>query len=504
MVQMRGIVKKFDDLVANNQIDLQVETGEIHALLGENGAGKTTLMNVLYGLLQADEGTIEIEGRLVKFAGPGDAISAGIGMVHQHPLLVERLTVVENLFLGGVGNGTVKGLRQAIEAIEKRYPLNVDPEAVVEDLPMSQRQRVEIIRCLARGIKVLVLDEPTAVLTVDEVDDLFDEMRLIVEAGNSVIFISHKLSEVGHICDRVTVLRGGSKVGTYLTADTDATALAHAMVGEKVVAAHREGIKQVGAPRLSLRACSVHSKGERPLLDKVDLDIREGEIVGVAGVEGNGQKPMAALAQGMYAPTSGEILLDGDPLPPLSEWRDRSVGIGRIPEDRRREGLTMDATLWENLLTGPQAPEVGRIFSKRKMVEHARGALEEFGVSPPDPFVTAEQLSGGNQQKVVLARELWSNPGVVVAVNPTRGLDLRAQHEIHKRFLNLREQGVAVLMISTDLDEITAISDRIAVLYEGNLKGPFLADLIDRNQIGLLMAGIECDPPVPSGGEGLL
>lgn len=504
LVSMKGIVKEFGDLVATNHVDFEVEAGEVHALLGENGAGKTTLMNILYGLVKPDSGSITVDGTPVELNGPSDAIDAGVGMVHQHPLLVDRLSVVENLFLGGVGNGSERGMRKAIEEVEARFPLNVDPSELIEELPMSQRQRIEIIRCLSRGVRVLVLDEPTAVLTVDEVEDLFAEMDLLTAAGHSVIFISHKLSEVARIADRVTVLRGGTKVGTYLTKDSDSSVLAHAMVGEKVVAAKRQGVQGTGEPRLSLRACSFQSGAELAELDAVDLDVREGEIVGIAGVEGNGQRPLAALAQGVHPPTEGEILLDGEPLPPLAEWRDRAIGIGRIPEDRRREGLTLNATLWENLLTGPQAPKMGQFFNKRKVVKRARVALEEFGVSPPDPFLTAGQLSGGNQQKVIIARELWSNPGVVVAVNPTRGLDLRAQREIHQRFLDLRDEGVAVLLISTDLDEITAISDRIGVLYGGSLSGPYLADLVERDQIGLLMAGIECDPPIPSGGEGLL
>ena len=466
---MNDIVKRYGDLVASDHVDFEVEHGEVHALLGENGAGKTTLMNILYGLVQPDKGEIRIDGEIVRLNGPGSAIEAGVGMVHQHPLLVGRLSVLENLFLGGVGNGTERGLREAIAEVEERFSLDLDPRATVEDLPMSQRQRIEIVRCLSRGVRVLVLDEPTAVLTVDEVGNLFAEMRLLKEAGHSVIFISHKLSEVSRIADRVTVLRKGAKEGTYITAETNNVSLTQAMVGEQV-----------------------------------NLDVCGGEIVGVAGVEGNGQAPLAALTQGMARPNAGEVLFDDKPLPPISEWRRRGIGIGRIPEDRSHQGLTLDATLWENLQTGPQAPPERRIFNKRKVVENARVALEEFGVSPPDPFLTAGQLSGGNQQKVVFARELQSDPGVVVAVNPTRGLDLRAQKDVHQRLLGLRDRGVAVLIISTDLDEVTALSDRIGVLYSGRLEGPFSADSVDRRQIGLLMAGLSRDDAPPSVAEGLL
>jgi simple sugar transport system ATP-binding protein len=500
---MQGLVKRFGDFTASREVDFEVSGGEVHALLGENGAGKTTLMNILYGLVKPDEGVIEVSGKEVDLNGPADAIEAGVGMVHQHPLLVDRLTVAENLFLGGVGNGTARGMTEAIAEVTGRFPLDVDPDTLVEDLPMSQRQRIEIVRCLARGVRVLVLDEPTAVLTVDEVGDLFGEMRLLVEAGHSVIFISHKLSETARIADRVSVLRGGRMVGTWKVAETTSSALAEAMVGEQVVAARRDGKSEPGPSRLILSGCSVQ-RDDGDNLEAVDLEIREGEIVGIAGVEGNGQRAMAAVTQGMTAPDQGTVTLDDEILPPVRDWRRRKVKLGRIPEDRRREGLTLDATLWENLLTGPQADGTGPVFSRRRTIERARALLEEFGVSPPDPQALAGQLSGGNQQKVIFARELHSDPGVVVAVNPTRGLDLRAQREVHERFLGLRDQGVAVLMISTDLDEVMALSDRIGVLYSGKLDGPHAASEIDRREVGLLMAGLTRQQEFENGAGGLL
>jgi ABC-type uncharacterized transport system ATPase subunit len=502
---MQGIVKRYGDLLAVDQVDFEVASGEVHALLGENGAGKTTLMNILYGMVRPDEGEITIGSSEISLTGPGEAIEAGVGMVHQHPLLVDRLTVAENLFLGGVGDGTPAGVEQAVAEVEARFPMNVDPSTPVEELPMSRRQRIEIVRCLARGVRVLVLDEPTAVLTVDEVADLFEEMRLLVEAGHSVIFITHKLKEVEQISDRVTVLRSGRKVGTFRTEETSPAAMAQAMVGEEVIAAQRDGRgNRTGEARLSLRDCSHLNRDGQAELDGATFEVHAGEIVGVAGVEGNGQRPLSAITQGLVRPTSGQILFEGEDLPLVEEWKARGVSIGRIPEDRRHEGLTLDATLWENLLTGPQAIPGGQIFSKRRVLAHAGRVLDEFGVKPPDPHLNAGQLSGGNQQKVIFARELWSDPGLVVAVNPTRGLDLRAQREIHRRFLSLRDSGVAVLMISTDLDEVMALSDRIGVLYAGRLSGPYPADSIDRRQVGLLMAGLDREEELPEGAEDLV
>ncbi len=492
---MSGIVKHFGDLTACDNVDFKVEAGEVHALLGENGAGKTTLMNILYGLALPDAGEIEVSGSSVSLGGPGDAIDAGIGMVHQHPLLVDRLSVVENLFLGGVGDGTELGLREAISEVEERIALDVDPAAIVEDLPMSQRQRIEIIRCLARGVKVLILDEPTAVLTPDEVQRLFAEMERLIDGGHSVIFITHKLPEACRIATRTTVLRHGRLVGVYRTSEMTAEDLAKAMVGESVPYASNRARTKPGRPRLSLRGCSTGDSSSTTQLDNVSLEISEGEIVGIAGVEGNGQRQLSELTFGLGQPSSGDIQLDGMTLPPLGRWGSEDIQIGRIPEDRRHQGLTLNAPIWENMLTGPQAPKTGRLIRKRHTIDWTRRMLEEFGVRPPDPIARAEELSGGNQQKVVIARELWSNPGVVVAVNPTRGLDLRAQREIHDRLIRMRGEGVAILVISTDLDEVIAISDRIGVLYRGRLAGPIPAEMVDRGRVGMMMAGIGSDEP---------
>jgi general nucleoside transport system ATP-binding protein len=491
LVRMHEVVKRFDDVVACDGVTLELGTGEIHALLGENGAGKTTLMNVLYGLTRADGGTIEIDGRPVELSGPADAIELGVGMVHQHPLLVGPLTLAENMRLGGVGDGTPAGMAAAIAPVTRLIPFDVDGAVRVDELPLSVRQRLEIVRCLARGVRILVLDEPTAVLTPEEVGQLFGQLRELAAAGCGVVLITHKLSEVGELAQRVTVLRGGRKIGTYDSASTPARELANLMVGRELSEERVERPAVApGASRLTLRgACCEDPHGARELHD-VDLDVRGGEIVCLAGVEGNGQRPLAELCFGLRAPAAGEALLEGAPIPSHREWERRGVRIGRVPEERRQHGLIASAPLWRNLLIGPMAARTGRFVRKRQTVAWARGVLEEYGVNPPDPAALASSLSGGNQQKVVLARELDNDPRAVVAVNPTRGLDIGAQREVYARLDRMREEGVAVLVISTDLDEVMRLADRVGVLYGGRLAGPFARDEVDRERLALLMAGI--------------
>lgn len=491
LVRMQSIVKRFDDVVACDGVTLELGTGEIHALLGENGAGKTTLMNVLYGLTRADAGTIEIDGRPAELAGPADAIALGVGMVHQHPLLVGPLTLAENMRLGGVGDGTPAGMAAAIAPVTKLIPFDVDGGARADELPLSVRQRLEIVRCLARGVRILVLDEPTAVLTPEEVGQLFGQLRELATAGCGVVLITHKLSEVGELAQRVTVLRNGCTVGTYDPASTSTRELANLMVGRELGEERRERpAVEPGAARLSLRGAACEDAHGARELDGIDLDVRGGEIVCLAGVEGNGQRPLAELCFGLRAPAAGEVLLEGEPIPPHTDWERRGVRIARVAEERRQHGLVAGAPLWRNLLLGPMAVRHGRFVRKRQTLAWARELLAEYGVNPPDPGALASSLSGGNQQKVVLARELHNEPRAVVAVNPTRGLDVGAQREVYARLDRMRETGVAVLVISTDLDEVMRLADRVGVLYGGRLSGPFARDEVDRERLGLLMAGI--------------
>jgi simple sugar transport system ATP-binding protein len=491
LVKMSGIVKSFGETIANDDVSLEIAAGEVHALLGENGAGKTTLMNILYGLTIPDEGTIEVGGVSVAPRNPADAIDAGVGMVHQHPLVVGALTVAENFSLGGLGDGSPASMLEAIADVVQTIPLEVDPRARIDSLPMSLRQRVEIVRCLAHGVRVLVLDEPTAVLTPDEVQQLFGEMERVVEQGRSVIFITHKLAEVQTIAQRVTVLRHGRNVGSFAVGDLTSAEMAEQMVGRELSdRSAKVAPRAAGAARLELRGvCAVGDDGEC-LLDNLDLEVCAGEIVAIAGVEGNGQRPLADICFGLRVPDSGEVLHDDERLPQLRDWGRSKVAIARIPEDRRHEGLLIDSPLWENLRYGPNLSAKRGLINRRHEVARARSLLEEFGVVPPDPMVAPSALSGGNQQKVVLARELSSDPDLVVAVNPTRGLDIGAQRDVRDRLAALRDAGKAVLVISTDLDEVIEIGDRVGVLYRGRLETPIARNVVDRARIGEAMAGL--------------
>lgn len=448
-------------------------------------------MNILYGLVHADSGVIELEGRKIQPRTPSDALNAGIGMVHQHPLVVGPMTVAENLFLGGLGDGTPEGARNAIAPVTATIPLEVDLSARVDSLPMSQRQRVEIVRCLARDVRLLILDEPTAVLTPDEVENMFAEVERLRSSGHSVIFISHKLSEVMRIADRVTVLRDGHNVGTFDVAEMTPAKLATAMVGAESRELNRSNGSRPGRVRLEVDACTETDPFGRPELEACTLGVRAGEILGIAGVEGNGQRPLAELLFGLRTPQSGSVRFDDRILPPIGSWRTNRIPIGRIPEDRRHHGLLLRAPLWQNLLLGPQPPRFGWALRRRAIAQWAQSTLEEYDIRPADPAALAGQLSGGNQQKVVIARELVGAPEAVVTVNPTRGLDVRAQQEVQQRLLQARERGAAVLLMSTDLDEIFALSDTIAVMYEGRVAGPFDASDVDRDRAGLLMGGVD-------------
>ncbi len=503
LVRMQGIVKRFGDVVANDGVAFELRSGEVHALLGENGAGKTTLMNALYGLSLPDAGTIEVAGRPIRPRHPADAIVAGIGMVHQHPLLIDPLTVAENMRLGGVGDGTAVGLRAAVAALAEELPLEVDPGARVADLPMSKRQRLEILRCLARGVRVLILDEPTAVLTPVEAAALFVHIRRLAARGHGVVFISHRLAEVCALADRVTVLRNGRNAGTFPAQRISPAELAERMVG-RALSDDPPTAATAGPVRLSLDACSVHDRFGRTELDAVSLEVRAGEIVSIAGVEGNGQRPLGELLFGLRQPSAGRVAVEGHTLPGIERWAAADIKVGRIPGDRRGSGLLMDAPLWRNLLLGPMARHPpGRLLATRGILSWARALLEAYRVAPADPLLPAAKLSGGNQQKVVLARELSGDPRLVVAVNPTQGLDVGAQQEVQRRLTELRDRGTAVVVISTDLDEVLRLGDRVGVLYGGRLRGPVSRAQAPRERIGRLMAGLP-DSPAASWATGVV
>ena len=500
-VAMRGIVKLFPRVVANDGVDLVVAPGEVHALLGENGAGKSTLMNILFGLYHPDAGEIALDGRPVRFHGPRDAVEAGLGMVHQHFMLIPRFTVAENVILGNEGGTPLALDRRAAEArvaeIAERYGLRVNPRDLVGDLPVGMRQRVEILRALYQGSRILILDEPTALLTPSEVDELYAILRRLKAGGGTVIFITHKLREVAAISDRVTVIRRGRTVGTRVTAETTGPELAELMVGREVLLRVDRPPASPGEAVLVAEGLTVAAKGEVPALDGVDLTVRRGEIVGVCGVEGNGQTELVEVLAGLRRPTAGRVLLKGNDVTGEDPLDRRRAGFSYIPEDRHGRGLVLDFTLTENVLLGNVS---GRPFSRggRILGDVARSVTRDlmtrFDVRAPSPESKARNLSGGNQQKLIIAREFHRQPDVLLAVQPTRGLDVGAIEFVHRRLVEARDEGRGILVVSFDLDEILDLSDRILVLYGGRIVGEFASGQVSRTELGLRMGG--------RGGEG--
>jgi simple sugar transport system ATP-binding protein len=495
LLEMRGIVKTFGALVADDHVDLTVAEGEIHALVGENGAGKTTLMNVLYGLLQPDAGTIRLRGREVRVRSPRAAIALGIGMVHQHFMLVGPMTVAENVVLGQEGAGLILDRKRVVErvrALASRYRIALDPAAVVETLPVGLQQRVEILKILYRQSQLLVFDEPTAVLTPQEVDELFGTLRELRTQGKTIIVITHKLREVLAVSDRVTVLRAGTVAGVLETKRTSAAEIARLMIGHEL----RPVTARETKPRdeVVLSMSGVHAAGDRgeEALRGVDLEIRAGEVLGVAGVSGNGQRELAESLLGIRIPTAGRITFRSRDVTTLDVDGIRDLGLSYVPEDRRTDGLILAFTLYDNFILGRQDdPPFSRfgVLDRRAITENGRRLATEYDVRPPDPARLASQLSGGNQQKVVLGRELSVQPVLLVASEPTRGLDIGATEYVHRRILDARNAGAAVLLISSELDEVRALSDRIAVIFEGRIVATMDAAEATEERLGLLMAG---------------
>ncbi len=497
VLELRAITKRFPGVVANDKVDFDLRRGEVHALLGENGAGKSTLMNVLYGLYRHDEGDILLNGKPANFASAKDAIKAGIGMVHQHFMLIPVMTAAENIVLGAEPTeGHVLldygEARTQVANIARTFGFHIEPDMLIQDMSVGQQQRVEILKALYRHADILILDEPTAVLTPQEAKELFAILRSLTAEGMSIIFISHKLNEVLEIADRITVLRRGLKVGTVAREGATEPELARMMVGREVVLRVEKGAAKPGETLLEVS--DLHATDDRGIekLRGVSFQVRSGEIVGIAGVDGNGQTELNECLAAMRHPSSGTIVVAGTPLSPHSSPRYAlDAGLGHIPEDRHRHGLILDFTLAENLVLhdyekDPYANH-GWLYPQR-IVRYARRLLQQFDVRGGSPSTRAAALSGGNQQKLGLARELGRDPRILLAAQPTRGLDVGAIEFVHRRLIEERDEGRAILLVSLELDEILSLSDRILVMYEGEIVGEY-PPTVSEETLGIAMTG---------------
>ena len=494
---MQGITKRFPGVVANDNITFQVEKGEIHGLLGENGAGKSVLMSILYGLYSPDEGEIYVNKMLEKIDSPAKAMQLGIGMVHQHFMLIPSLTVVENIILGNepVKNGVELDYDQMNESVAefcRMYKLNVDLDSKIYELPVGVQQRVEILKALYRGADILILDEPTAVLTPGEAEELFNAVRALKEEGKTVIFISHKLKEVLSICDRITVLKRGNVVGTVNADESTEESLTDMMVGRKIIYEFEKAAQ--GEQRTILRVEEVSTLSDRgiPALTEVSFEVKSNEILGLAGVEGNGQTELIEILTGLRGTTGGTISLDERDITHASPEERIKNGISHIPEDRYKRGMIPEFTIQENMILGSQKDRFteNKITLNNKSARvYCLGLIEDYQVQTPGPQTLIRALSGGNQQRVIVAREFSRGPKIIIAAQPTRGLDVGATEYVRKKLIEMREQDKAVLLISADLDEIWALSDRIAVIYEGRIVAVKDVKDTSEQEIGRLMAG---------------
>lgn len=496
-VEMKGVTKKFGDLIANDKIDLKIKKGSIHALLGENGAGKTTLMNVLYGLYSAEEGEIFLHGKRVDIHDPKDAINKGIGMVHQHFMLIPVFTVHENIVLGSEPRKFLVGFDrktsvQNVKNLSEKHGLFVDPEALIQDIPVGVQQRVEILKILYRGAEILIFDEPTAVLTPQEIKELISIMKELTKQGKTIILITHKLKEIMEACDTVTVIRKGKHIKTLSTSGTNEEELASLMVGRKVSFEVEKEVSKPGDALLKVNNISALDNRDLLAIKNISFEVKSGEILGIAGVSGNGQTELIEILTGLRKATNGKVFLHGKDITNASPKHIIKSRMGHIPEDRQHRGLVLSFTMAENvpLEKYDESPYSKGIFlSYYNMILNANKLTKEFDIRPTNVNAFAKSFSGGNQQKIILGREISQNPEVLIAAQPTRGLDVGAIEFVHKKLIEQRDSGKAVLLVSMELDEVLNVADRIAVMYEGEIVGIVDAKEATEDKLGLMMAG---------------
>jgi len=498
VVELKSITKYFGEFCANDGIDFTLQKGEVHAILGENGAGKSTLMNILYGLLQPIDGEIYIYGKRVNVLSPRVAIQQGIGMVHQHFMLVKLFTVTENIILGSeiTKFGVLKygQAEQEIEALSRKYGLLVDPTSRIKDISIGIQQRVELLKVLYRGAKILILDEPTAVLTPQEIVELMKAIRGLVESGNSVILITHKLREIMEVANRCTVIRQGKLIDTVDVSSVSEQDLASMMVGHEVVFAPIPRKISKGKERLTIKNIFANDRKGFPMLRGIDLQLHGGEILALAGVEGNGQREFIEVLAGVRPFAKGKIYLEQQEIVNPNPQKMFEFGFGNIPEDRQKEGLVLEFNIAENIVLHSSKSFSKKFFlNQEKMHSVAMKLIKEFSIKPEDSYCKCKHMSGGNQQKVVISRELFAKPKVLIVAHPTRGLDVGATDYVHHCLCDQRDQGVAVLLVSFDLDEIFRLADRVAVIYEGHIIGIRDTEKTTRSEIGLLLAGQKHD-----------
>lgn len=508
VIEMLGIRKQFGDFVANNNITLQLKKGEIHALLGENGAGKSTLMNVLFGLYQPEAGIIKVNGKEVKITDPNVANRLGIGMVHQHFMLVENFTVTENIILGNEptkgGTINIKDAAKKVKELSERYGLNVDPNAKIEDISVGMQQRVEIIKTLYRGAEILIFDEPTASLTPQEITELIQIMKLLIKEGKSIILITHKLQEIMDVSDRVTIIRKGEGIGTVNTSETNPIQLAEMMVGRQVTFKTEKIDPNPTDVVLKVENLFVTDNRGVEKVKGLNLEVRAGEIVGIAGIDGNGQAELIEAITGLRKIKSGKISLNDKDITGNKPRKITEAGLGHIPQDRHKHGLVLDFPISHNIALQTYYKEPiskGGIIDYKKVRTIAGTIIDEFDVRTASDMTPARALSGGNQQKAIIGREITRNPDLLIAALPTRGLDVGAIEYIHKRLIEQRDNGKAVLLISFELDEVMNVSDRIAVIYDGIIIDTVLPKETNEQELGLLMAGQELSSKQSKGGD---